>query len=157
MSSTTEQRRIVIAADLIKDVRIGAVAEMHHAAGRLDVNADTYLSSEGGDPHGVPYRDYLDAFDDLRAWLELLDDLGDDFTVEETVGRIKPTYAARLNKAADYRGERLRARLDEAANGGINGIELVRLAERIAALEDFGAYVHDVEKLYNAECGDEEA
>jgi hypothetical protein len=126
----------------------------------LAANAgDYYESATSTEVHGVRYRDYFDAFDLVRGWLELLDDLGDDFTVEEPVEKIKPTFAYKVSSAAINRANLLRLNLSDDSSvedGGIPADKLLALAQRIAALEHFADYVEATGQMYDAECRDRE-
>jgi hypothetical protein len=153
--STTTKLRIEIPASLIRDVRLGAISQLSSNAEMLGANADKYYASEEAEAHGVAYHDYCDAFDAVRSWLSLLDDLGDDFRVEEPVANIKPTYADKVSRAATERADLLRGGLSDhdVDNGGIPGSELVALAKRIEALEKFADYVEATGQMYDATRG----
>jgi hypothetical protein len=124
----------------------------------LATNAEAYYASEADATHGVAYTDYCDAFDLVRGWLSLLDDIADDFRVEEPVKNLKPTYAYKIASAAQWRADLLRSRLttDGLEEGGLPAGELVTLAKRIESLERFADYAEATGQMYDQTRGDED-
>lgn len=152
-SSGSTHDRIEIPADLIADVRIGAILQLHLDAEKLGYNAELYACSKGpGDR--VTWEDYCDAFDDVRRMQEVLDNLGDDFTVKEPLSRFPDSQGQTLAKGIRWQAELLRSRLHDVVEN-IDGSGLVERARRIEALEALAARCQSAAEAWDAEHAEE--
>jgi hypothetical protein len=146
MSTTTQQAPIEFPADLIRDVRLGTILELHTAAERLHQAAAEYGMSDAlKTPDPGLRKEYFDACDDLEGWLKVLGDIGDDIEVREPLNRVPPAHAARLCSAANWQANMLRSQVGDIGmpQSSLSGDELLALAQRIAKLEGFASALAD--------------
>jgi len=130
---STIEGNIEVPADLIRDVRLGALGLLHTAAHDLEGHAETYLESDGA----REAHEYGQAFERVRSLQGLLEVLGDDLTGPSEPVNLSSEWRELICQAAIDKAVHLRYSLGDRLPDDTE--ELQSAVERIARLENFAA------------------